>query len=381
MGSHEIPEIDKRAPRRSFGRVPRAISRQGLGLVLLLLGTAAQAAGLSDRCRSSDAALLCPETCAEECDHARSSSEIRTCVKVLQAVRQGRTDDRSCNAPPETEPPPPDPTSAPPAALNPELETLCLDANFATKCPVTCQAFCDIDKPSAEQLKICRIIIKKLATREPEPSSCHLQPSQYAECQQRVENHFAAYRAPAPPEGALETVYEDRPKCATPLKKLLANFICLRDASRHMSAGVEELEERGLSGIDDIERLCSLAEGDLGYLTGLSRRLIDSGETLTKEFEQLETCRNGLIHWNEQLKAACNNTALPNCTTIVENLEKARQPMMDRIGHLATGMDEQLKRVVLELDSIRFFRSAALDCPPPGGTEGELSLDDVLGSP
>nr|VFJ44634.1 MAG: hypothetical protein BECKFM1743C_GA0114222_100149 [Candidatus Kentron sp. FM]VFJ53509.1 MAG: hypothetical protein BECKFM1743A_GA0114220_101159 [Candidatus Kentron sp. FM]VFK06334.1 MAG: hypothetical protein BECKFM1743B_GA0114221_100149 [Candidatus Kentron sp. FM] len=335
--------------------------------------------GLDERCKDGQYAKTCPETCAAQCANAGSSADVSVCIGVLRAIRNGAKDQPSCR---QVRNPASARKPVPVEIAEKELRSLCIDQNFARACPESCDRFCTDDDPTEEQIGICRQIIQVLSTGGKDRKSCHRQASNYTACKERVAEFFKEFQPPPAPEGSLETVYEDRPGCATPLKKLLANFVCLRDESSHISAGVRELDEEGLSGIDDIERLCSLEQNDLSYFTGLSERLIDSGKNLKREFETLESCRKDLIEWNTQLKTACSNSDVANCTTIVEKLANARQPMMDKITQLASAMEGSLDKVEQELGSIRFFRNASLDCPPSDpGEGGELTIEQILGSP
>nr|VFK63233.1 MAG: hypothetical protein BECKTC1821F_GA0114240_108910 [Candidatus Kentron sp. TC] len=334
-------------------------------------------AGLSNRCKESRYAKDCPETCVTECDNAASSSDITTCIDLLRAIRDGASDQPSCKQ-----------GSKPISIQKPilveiseeKLRSLCIDPNFAKACPESCDRFCTGDNLTEDRIGICRQIIRALASGARDRGSCQRPTSNYTTCKGKVAKFFENFQVPPPPEGPLETVYEDRPGCATPLKKLLANFVCLRDESSNISYGVKELDSEGLSGIDDIERLCSLEQDELTYFTGLSERLIDSGKNLEREFETLESCREDLIAWNKQLKTACSNSDVANCTTLVENLAKAGRPMMSKITQLASEMEKNLDKVEQELGSIRFFRNASLDCPPPD-LDGVLTLDQILYSP
>nr|VFJ43262.1 MAG: hypothetical protein BECKDK2373B_GA0170837_10056 [Candidatus Kentron sp. DK] len=343
-------------------------------IILLSPAIASQpVVGSNSQCQDKQYANRCPETCAARCDNAESSADIAACIDVLRVVRGGARDHLSCRVSESAH-------STETIPLD-ELRVRCATSDFARDCPETCDRLCTQNELDENQLKSCQNILKALTEGVKDRGSCRRQVSNYDSCKKKVATFFKDFEAPPPPEGPLETVYESRPDCATPLKKLLANFICLRDEAGNISDGLKELEDEELSGIDDIDTLCSLKKNDLRYFTGLSERLIEQGDKLKKEFKDLEGCRVNLIEWSEQLKAACSNSDLANCITIVDNLARARQPMMEKVGRLSSGMEQTLNKVEHELDNVRFFQSAALDCPPPGSGEEELTLDQILGSP
>lgn len=354
----------------------------GFLLVTVVPSAASQSSdtGLSESCKDIQYTKTCPETCAAQCRNAGSSSDVTICINVLRAIHNGAKDQPSCNQISES-------ASTKKIIPREELRSRCIKPNFAKACPESCDQLCARDGPGGNELtgkriSMCRQVMRALTDGAKDRRSCYRQASNYPVCKGRVGEFFKDFKPPPAPEGPLETVYEARPGCATPLKKLLANFVCLRDGSSYISSGVKELDDEGLSGINDIERLCSLDQDDLGYFTGLSERLIESGKNLKKEFETLESCRKDLIAWNIQLKTACSNSDVANCSTIVENLARARQPMMGKITQLASAMEKDLDKVEQELGSIRFFRNASLDCPPSGLDEGdELTLEKILESP
>jgi hypothetical protein len=336
--------------------------------------------GLSRQCLDSGFARKCPTTCARNCaSSASTQQDLRACLEIVKAVQAGESDQASC---PKTS----GQTTLQGATSDlaggrtdsraaDKLRARCSEQSFARDCPEICRGVCE--NSTADMLDACIVVVHRLLAGEKDRPSCTSRTTIYADCAKEVDARFADFRAPPPPDGALQTVYQDRPNCATPIQRLRANFLCLQGDAEQIAVGVKELEDRGLTGIADIDRLCALKEDELAYFTDLSEHLIQSGKTLVESFATLESCRNSLISWTEKLKGACGNSKLPNCAVIVDSLARARQPMMDQITSLAGGMKEQIGKAEIELRNITFLRSALLDC----GVDGNLPVDQLQRNP
>lgn len=262
------------------------------------------------------------------------------------------------------------------------------DGTYILKCPKTCASACSdvVFKNLLKNQKKCKKLRRIPVSRRYDGQGC-MPPKKtrpkltYPECKQKIDTHFKKFTKPKAPLGPLQTVFDNRPGCATPIKRLLARFVCLRDASKATSGGVAELTRAGLRGLDDSSKLCALKKVDFKYYTQLSTQLISQGDLLTDDFAELDACRKSLIGWTDKLKTACRNATFPNCDNVVTQLAKKRAPMMKGITNLSDKMRTQLSNVKRELDSIRFMESAALDCGLPQGEDIEtIDLDTLLGN-
>lgn len=332
-------------------------------------------AAIDARCQNAAFSQQCPETCGASCSKATTAADFQVCAPIIGAINSGGKDQPSCRG---SKGPAAGRAASVPStgsALDEQRE-LCQQPAFARYCASTCIQFCQ-DAKGAEQMRLCGELFQ-ISGKQPDRPSCSQQTSTFRDCQARVEDAFKSYTRRPPQEGALETVFQERPDCASPLKKLVASFVCLRDDIRLITKGIQELRSKGVGDIGaDTNKLCALKPEELDYHMLLATRLITRGDTLGAEYDNQEGCRKALISWTEKLRNACAASPIQQCAELVDALADGRKKHMDYITQLSEAMRINLKQVRDERVSIEFFLNAAEDCITNKDPE-DITIDDLL---
>ena len=205
---------------------------------------------------------------------------------------------------------------------------------------------------------------------------CHIRKKRkrshltYEQCHKKVEEYFKDYPVPPPPPGALRESFEKRPSCATPIKKLQAEFICVRDQYFIITEGAKRLSSAGFGEVKSSELLCKLSKEQFTSNAKQAEHLLKSARLLEKAFNKLDECRSRIVTWSQGVRGVCKTAVnFPSCEKIVADQERQRAPLLKVITAQAKALGENIASLKKNAGTLKNLYSFTVDC----GEKGDIN--------